>query len=468
MGTTGPLHRAHRAIREGRVTATQLVSRALASLDASSATLNVVAAIDHEAALAEASRQDASPFLRPLAGLPILVKDLEDARGFPTRMGSRSRQHVPVATSDSHVPHRLRAAGAIVVGKSTIPEFAMEGYTASSLTGVTRNPWNTAYSPGGSSGGSAAALAAGLVIAATATDGGGSVRIPASFCGLLGLKPTNGHIGRWPRPDWIDLSTDGVLANSADDLRLLFELMAGPVAGDPGSFSVSRSDHSIRPRLVAMERTSPWGPLDGAVADCLQRAVAAASALFGATPIWLEPSSLFTHGDPDVDWFTLATAEHVNALGRAAVQDSMDIFDAPTRSFLITGSTVSIDDYLSARRRVFHYCRAVDELLGEDGLLLTPTVAAPGWMADGRYGDGANTDGLPPAVYATALQNVTGHPALSVPFGHLPSGIPFGLQITAPRGSDQWLLDIAAQWQLRYPWAERAPGYTGFDDLLGT
>ncbi len=108
-------------------------------------------------------------------------------------------------------------AGAVVVGKSTLPEFAIEGYTANLLTGVTRNPWNLAYSTGGSSGGSAAAIAAGLVGVATATDGGGSIRIPASLCGLVGLKPTNGVVGRWPAPDWIDYSTDGPFATSSDD-----------------------------------------------------------------------------------------------------------------------------------------------------------------------------------------------------------------------------------------------------------
>src|ERR1019366_759109 len=181
-----------------------------------------------------------------LVGAPALIKDLEDWQGHSTRKGSLALAQATGARVNGVVPGRLIDAGAIVVGKSTLPEFAIEGYTASLLTGVTRNPWNADYSPGGSSGGSAAALSAGLVTIATANDGGGSIRIPASLCGLVGLKPTNGMVGRWPAPDWIDYSTDGPLATSSDDLRLLYEVMAGPVAGDPSSPTRSMMSHMTR------------------------------------------------------------------------------------------------------------------------------------------------------------------------------------------------------------------------------
>src|SRR5262249_35981839 len=128
---------------------------------------------------------------------------------------------------------RLRAAGAIIVGKTNLPEFATEGYSANLIFGATRNPWGLEWSPGGSSGGSGAALAAGLAPIATATDGGGSVRIPAALCGLAGMKPTNGLIARQPIPDWIDYSTDGILATTVADLRLLLAVQSGPAPGDP-------------------------------------------------------------------------------------------------------------------------------------------------------------------------------------------------------------------------------------------
>src|SRR5581483_1235429 len=142
----------------------------------------------------------------PLAGVSLLFAD------------------APPATRDGLIPRRLRAAGAIPVGKTNLPEFAFAGFTDNRLFGPTRNPWNVEWSAGGSSGGSAAALAAGMVPVATATDGGGSIRIPSALCGLVGLKPTNGVIGREPIPDWIDLSTFGPIASTVADVRLLLEV----------------------------------------------------------------------------------------------------------------------------------------------------------------------------------------------------------------------------------------------------
>jgi Asp-tRNA(Asn)/Glu-tRNA(Gln) amidotransferase A subunit family amidase len=352
-----------------------------------------------------------------------------------------------------------------------LPEFAIEGYTANLLTGVTRNPWHADYSPGGSSGGSAAALSAGLVGVATATDGGGSIRIPASLCGLVGLKPTNGMIGRWPAPDWIDYSTDGPFATTSDDLRLLRDVMVGPVAGDPTAPPSQTmrymARHDSRPiRIFAAERTSPLGPLPDGVRSALGDAASAFADLMGFPLEWRGPEGFFPVGDPDIDWFTTTTAEHVASLGPTWVREHMGEFHVATQEYLTTGLSVSIDEYLAARRRRFLYVRTVDELLGENGLLLTPTVASDGWLADGRLGADAVVHGLPPEVYSTAMQNVTGHPALSVPFGILPTGLPFGLQITAPHFHDYRLLDLAALIEEAFPWARSAPGYVALDNLL--
>src|ERR1019366_10033352 len=233
-----------------------------------------------------------------LVGVPALVKDLEDWQGHPTRKGSLALARASAAHANGVVPGRLIDAGAIVVGKSTLPEFAIEGYTANLLTGVTRNPWNADYSPGGSSGGSAAALSAGLVTIATATDGGGSIRIPASLCGLVGLKPTNGMIGRWPAPDWIDYSPAGPFATASDDLRLLYDVMVGPVAGDPSSPPLSLTGQLVRHEgrpisLFAADRTSPLGPLPESVRTAFHQAVDAFADLFGQAVQWPERQSFF-------------------------------------------------------------------------------------------------------------------------------------------------------------------------------
>jgi Asp-tRNA(Asn)/Glu-tRNA(Gln) amidotransferase A subunit family amidase len=448
------------------------VSTSIERLETFNPALNVLADRAFDDALEAATAMDRDD--RPhgaLAGIPTLIKDLEDWRGHPTRKGSLALRAAPPATSNGVVPQRLHDAGAIVVGKSTLPEFAIEGYTANDLTGVTRNPWNLDYSPGGSSGGSAAAVVAGLVGVATATDGGGSIRIPASLSGLVGIKPTNGLIGRWPAHDWIDYSTDGPFATATDDLRLLLDVMVGPVAGDPTAPTRGFLAHMTRldgrpQRLIAADRTSPLGPLPDGVVVAFHEAVAAFADVMEASITWRAPEGFFTDGDPDLDWFTVTTAEHVASLGRAWVETHMDEFHVSTQEFLSTGLRVTAEEYLEARRRRFLYVRTMDELLGDDGLLLTPAVASDGWLADGRLSSTSEVHGLPPEVYSTAMQNVTGHPAITIPFGVLPTGLPFGLQVTAAHFDDYRLLDVADLVEAAYPWARTAPGYESLASLL--
>ncbi len=467
----GPLHRLSQAVREGRLSAVQLTQIAIERLQ-DAENLNVLAERCFDEALEEAARIDRGEHRGgALLGVPALIKDLEDWRGHPTRKGSLALRDAPEAVSNGVVPERLLQAGVVVVGKSTLPEFAIEGYTANELTGTTRNPWNEQYSPGGSSGGSAASVVAGLVGVATATDGGGSIRIPASLCGLVGLKPTNGLVGRWPAPDWIDYSTDGPFATASDDLRLLCDVMIGPTPGDPSSPPLSLATHMVRfeagrVRLVAADRTSPLGPLPDAVSVAFHESVEAFADLMGTGVEWRDAEGFFPDGDPDLDWFTVTTAEHVASLGRQWVKDHMEQFHVATQEFLTTGLNVQIEDYLSARRRRFLYVRTMDQLLGDDGLLLTPTVASAGWLADGRLSTDAQVHGLPPEVYSTAMQNVTGHPALSLPFGALPTGLPFGLQVTAPHFHDRRLLDVAALFEAAHPWPRTAPGFKGLDSIL--
>jgi len=467
----GPINAIANAVRDGRISATRVVRESIDRVNAANPELNVLAeqAFDDGVAFATAlDRGDVT--WGALAGVPTLIKDLEDWRGHRTRKGSLALRDAPTASHNGVVPQRLIDAGAVPIGKATLPEFAIEGYTASLATGVTRNPWNHEFSPGGSSGGSAAALSAGLVGIATATDGGGSIRIPASLCGLVGIKPTNGMVGRWPAPDWIDYSTDGPFATSSDDLRLLYDVMMGPVAGDPTAPPRSLASVACRDdrpaRLVAADRTSPLGPLPTEVRTLFHDAVGALSDVMGAPVEWREAEGFFSDGDPDIDWFTITSAEHVASLGRRWVVEHMDEFHVATQEYLSTGLAVSIDDYLAARRRRYMYVRTMDELLGEDGLLLTPTVASAGWLADGRLDANADVHGLPPEVYSTAMQNVTGHPAISLPYRQFESGVPFGLQVTAAHYHDLRLLDVAERFEATYPWQRNAPGYESLATVL--
>ena len=357
------------------------------------------------------------------------------------------------------MPRRLRAAGAIVVGKTNQPEFAFAGFTTNALYGTTTNPWGTDWSPGGSSGGSGAALASGMAAIATATDGGGSIRIPAAFCGLAGLKPTNGVIGRDPIPDWIDLSTFGPLATSIADVRLLLSLEAGPVPGDPSALPFPLLLGTGLPtRVLAVPRFEGAHPLPDGVSERFDAAIASVEHDLGLPVEMLEAGSVFTHGSTGDDWYTLTAFEHFHRLGRPFIEANMDrftpAFAAPMRMALGT----SPETYMAARRRRFDHVRDLDLLLGDDTVLLTPTMSVEGF---GPAGSGPDQREEADA-YNTAETNITGHPSLTVPAGICPNGIPFGLQITGPRFRDDLVLNLGGVWEAANPWSLAAPGYEPF------
>jgi len=466
---TGPISRIASAVTSKQVTPTQVVTKALENIDSGNSALNFMAQHCPESALNEAVNHSG---LGPLAGVPVLVKDLEHVTGLPTRKGSLAFADAPPEKFDGTVVARLKAAGAIVVGKTTLPEFAIEGYTANRATGVTRNPWNLELSPGGSSGGSAAAVSAGVVPVATATDGGGSIRIPAAFCGLVGLKPSNGVIGRWPTPDWIDFSTEGPFATTVDDLRLLMSVIAGPATGDPiGNVGVAPSEYlnfknQTPTKIYAATRTSNFGDLPSELEDVFRGSVAELSGQLNQHVTWIEPGSLFGSSDPDLDWFTTATAEHLVSLGRDWVVENFELLHPSSQEFFTQGMNADLDEYIEARRRRFEYIRVMDELLAGDAILLTPTVAEIGWFADGRLSTDTPAGLSPPESYSTALQNITGHPAISLPLPVMSSGLPGAIQITAPRYRDDLLLDMAQNWERTNPWQRNATGYDAFDSFL--
>ncbi|SDY05315.1 aspartyl-tRNA(Asn)/glutamyl-tRNA(Gln) amidotransferase subunit A [Modestobacter sp. DSM 44400] len=450
-------------LRDREVSARELVERSLALIEAGNGRIRAVVALRAERALAEAADADraraAGETLGPLAGLPVLVKDLEDVAGMTTTRGSLLHADDAPAAADGLVPGRLRAAGAIVVGKTNLPEAAFEAYTANRLFGVTRNPWDLDWSPGGSSGGSAAALSAGMVPIATATDGGGSARIPAAFCGLVGLKPTNGIVGRGLLPSWIDLSTDGPMGHSVADVAGLLDVIKGPVAGDPSALPRwEPGPLPARVRLLAAPRTVDWGPLDPDLQRAFDDALAVLDRELGLPVELVEPAAVTPAGNADEDWFTICCTEQAHEVGRARLAEQADRFDPVFLDHMRAGLEVSIDEYLAVRRRRFDHTRALDRLLGDDGVLVTPTLAMTAQHADGRM-VGAAEPGTPADALNTCLQNITGAPALSLPAGRLPGGLPFGVQLTGPRFRDDLLLSLGARWEQVRPWPWYAPGF---------
>ena len=466
---SGPISRIASAVSSKRVTPSQVVNKALENIEASNPVLNYMAQHCPESALESAASHNG---LGRLAGVPVLVKDLEKVIGLPTRKGSLALADALPEKEDGTVVARLKAAGAIVVGKTTLPEFAIEGYTANRATGVTHNPWNPELSPGGSSGGSAAAISAGVVPIATATDGGGSIRIPAAFCGLVGLKPSNGVIGRWPTQDWIDFSTEGPFATTVSDLRLLMSVIAGATPGDPtGQVGLSPTEYlkfrnQTPTKIYAATRTSDFGALPAELEQVFRGAVAELSGQLNLQVNWIEPGSLFGTADPDLDWFTTATAEHLVSLGRDWVVENFDLLHPASQEFFTQGMNADLDEYIEARRRRFDYVRVMDELLTGNAILLTPTVAEIGWFADGRLSPDSPAALSPPESYSTALQNITGHPAMSLPLPVMSSGLPGALQITAARYREDLLLDLAQNWERTNPWQLNATGYDAFDSFL--
>jgi Asp-tRNA(Asn)/Glu-tRNA(Gln) amidotransferase A subunit family amidase len=464
-----------RLIHGREISAVDLVRRAYERIGALNGGVNAVVALRDEAeALTEAlvvdERVRRGRRLGPLAGLPFLVKDAQDLAGMRTTHGSLLRADAAPAARDALNVARLRAAGAVPVGKTNVPEFCFEGFTDNLLFGVTRNPWAPEWSPGGSSGGSAAAMAAGMVPFATATDGGGSIRIPASFCGLFGLKPTVGVIPRDPIPAWIDYSTDGPLALSMADLRLLLAVESGPAAGDPTALPAelvaplaAASATPRRPSLVlAAPRFVDWGPLPNSVADLFDAALTSLEKDLGLPVEPIAPSQLLgVAGNADEDWGVVCACEQAHGLGQELIEAAADRLHPAFLAAMRRGLEITVEEYLAARRRRFDYVRALDELLGRDRVIVTPTTPQEGFSADGRE-IGALEAGTSGSSYNTQVQNMTGHPALSVPAGRSPNGVPFGLQITGPRFADDLVLDIGESWDAAHPGARVAPGFESF------
>jgi Asp-tRNA(Asn)/Glu-tRNA(Gln) amidotransferase A subunit family amidase len=452
-------------VRERRVSAVELVTEALGRIERRDVELNAVTAVWPEDALEQARTLDGREASGPLAGLPLLVKDNSDVAGRVTNFGSRTMIDRPPAERGEASLERLIAAGAIPIGRTNIPEFAFQGYTDNDLFGPTRNPWGREWSPGGSSGGSAAALAAGLAPIATGGDGGGSIRTPAAFCGLVGLKPTNGLIGRRPIPSWLETSTQGPFGTSVEDAKLLLLVMLGPAEGDPTAAPSWTYRGGMPSRVLAIPRSRALGPLPAEVDERFREALRAIEADLGLAveEITLEELLPSIHEDDQVagdDWFVTIAVEELAWLGRAWVEAHLHEFSDPFRSAMEDALGYTVDQYMRARLRRFLYAADVDRALGDDTVLVCPTHGLEGWLADGTVpgtGRAAAAEG-----YNLGEFNLSGHPAVSVPAGLASIGIPFGLQIVGPRYRDDLVLELAAAWERARPWPLAAPGFEPF------
>ncbi len=453
-------------VRSRKLAARELVGHALEQITRLNPTYNAFVAVDGDRAMAAAAAVDeavsAGRDPGPLAGIPLGVKDLEDAEGFVTTHGSTTRAHGAPAVADSPLVARLKAAGCVVVGKTNTPEFGWKADTDNALFGQTVNPWNTDHIVGGSSGGSAAAIASGMVPLATGSDGGGSIRIPSSCCGLSGLKPSLGRVpsGGPEAPDWHELSTKGVLARRMADVVAALEVAVGPDPTDlrslprpEASWSASLDEPSL-PVRVAWSPTLGYAPVDDEVRRACEGAIEIIESL-GVDVIELD--SVFDH-DPVDEWLTLTMVYNLRSLAETRGTPVWERVDP-----LLAAQVDHVAENVSALDmvRALDACHGLNlrlvELFHDVRLLLTPTCAGPPPLRS--LGGAGMVNGSPDYnwVRFTYPFNLTRSPAASVCVGHSAAGLPIGLQLVGPQHGDLVVIRSAAALEAALGFDEVAP-----------
>jgi amidase len=427
-------------LRTGRASAVELLEaslRRIARLDPELGAfrrLLPTARAEAEAADAALARGDE----RPLLGVPVAVKDSVAVAGHPASMGTRSPQ--PPATVDSEVVRRLRAAGAVVVGTTNLPELALWPFTESASFGQTRNPWSPAHTPGGSSGGSAAAVASGMVAAAHASDGGGSIRVPAACCALVGLKPGVGLVSLAPDTEhWHGLSSAGCLTRTVADTATVLSVLVGAelAVTDPGRLRVAWSTAAVVAQSVHPD-----------VLAALRSTVAALGEL-GHDVVEADPS----FSGVQESFLVRYAAGVADDLARLV---DPSVTERRTRVVAAVGRRVPRPLLARARRLGREAAQRLAVLPGGADVLLTPVMAAP--PAEVGSLTGLRTIALAARrVPFTPVWNVTGQPALSVPAGWTAGGLPLAVQLVGAPGSEALLLSVAAQLEASAGWPDRRP-----------
>ena len=434
-------------VRAGEVSSRELVELYLERIERLDPELNAFRKVMGERALVDAQQADARRGAgeeRPLLGVPMAVKDVEDVTGEVTRWGTDA--YSTPAAQDSELVRRVRAAGAVVIGKTNCPELAIMGDTEGPAFGITRNPWNTDRSPGGSSGGSAAAVAAGLCAGATASDGMGSIRIPAANCGLVGLKPTRDRIPLAPLGEhWYGLSVAGFVTRSVRDTALLMSV---------GAADESLLDAPERPPARLRVAVSTKTPVPVRVHADVKNAVEQTAARLRTLGHQVEDA------DPPYPMLSPATTRYVAGIAQDVDErvERPDRLQRRTRGFAQMGRAIP--------RQVLDWARREDDssryegFFREHDVLLTPVNAVPPWKAGKWEGLGAVRTflGMVQAQPALAGEwNLTGQPAISVPGGTSADGMPIGVMIVGRDGEEATLIGLAAQLEAELRWTDRRP-----------
>jgi Asp-tRNA(Asn)/Glu-tRNA(Gln) amidotransferase A subunit family amidase len=449
------------AVRAGTTTAEELVTAAFARIDAWEDAVNAFTVVLREESLARARAIDRDPTAYgPLAGVPVSVKDHIWMAGQPATNGSLAlRDFVPDV--DAVPVTRLREAGAIVVGRTNNPEFCYRGFTDNLVFGLTRNPWSPDRTPGGSSGGAGASVAYGATPLALGTDGGGSIRIPAAFCGVVGHKPTFGLVPKLPGfRGWPSLSVDGPLAASVRDLVLAVQVVAGAHPADPMTWPVALGEavEVDWSRLrVAVSADLGWAAVEPDVRTAFRATVDRLSD-DGARIVEAHPDA----GYPTELWNDIALPEGFASEGPLLDHEGID---PATREIIESGRSATGADYLDAHQRRVAFTETWESFFRPDDggydVLLAPSMPVPAFSTEVTGPaeiDGTAVDPFFDDWCVLALPaNLSGQPATAVPTGLSSDGLPVGLQVLGPRWADLRTLAVAERIEALIDF-ELAPG----------
>ena len=450
------------AVREGRVSAREVTEISLDRIAATDDALHAFRHVDADGARAAAATLDAAlargETPGPLAGVPVGVKEQVAVAGLPREVGSLlmqgNREEV-----DGPAVARLRAAGAVIVGMTAMPEFGHLAFGHSPLGPATRNPWSAGHTPGGSSSGSAAALAAGQVALALGTDGGGSIRIPAACCGVVGHKPTLGRVPHAPlRAGFSPMSHLGPMARSVADMALLLDVIAAQDHTDPASLPPEGVSYAAIASDPPASGRIAWAPQLGR-AEADPQVLAPCSATLAALA---DDGFEVTEVDPFLDDWTEAWAVIFDvslALNVGKRPEEMrGVSNATLVARVAHGLSVSAADFLAAEAARRDVWAAFERVYREFDVVMTPTLLQPPLPVDPRTGVTDKPDSWVKRWFQHMYPfNLTGQPAVSVPAGLTPSGLPVGLQVVGPRLADGVTLGFAAAAERRTGWNESQP-----------
>jgi aspartyl-tRNA(Asn)/glutamyl-tRNA(Gln) amidotransferase subunit A len=434
---------------------------ALRRIEEDDQTLKAYCLVDAEGALKQAedsaARWEQGNPVGLLDGVPTSIKDAFLTAGWPTLRGSRCINPDQEWTVDSPVATRLRQHGAVLLGKTTTPELSWKAVTDSPLTGVTRNPWNPALTPGGSSGGSAAAIASGMGALSVGSDGGGSIRIPASFCGIVGFKPTYGRVPLYPASPFGALSHAGLLAWSVDDVALLLDVLALPDPRDPSALAPPVGSYreavrrEVRGLTVAFSPTLSYVDVDREVASIVLRSVETLARIGlnveQAEPGFSDPVDAF-----DVLWCSGA-AKWIDEFPKERISE----LDPGLAQVWQRGKTFSAIDYLKANDQRMALGIQMGLFHQQYDLLITPTMPIAAFEAGHDVPPGSEHPSWPSWTPFTYPFNMTQQPAATVPAGVTGDGRPVGLQIVGPRHSDDLVLAVCRAFEAAQPWQVARP-----------